>query len=218
MNDRILLRGREADYGGEQNLAYSPRVASEEMDKRALREQMRRLRKDVSFEARIAYSRAMSEALLADDSPLSEALACRGPIAVYFAVRDEIDLAAFIEAVLSRGCRLAAPRWTGEAYELTVFSTLSDLVEGPMHVLEPKDGTVVASSDVRGWLIPELALTSGGWRLGYGGGWYDRLLSSASETSVKIGVAYPFQVVEALPSEAHDIRLTCVQTIPGVVG
>ena len=65
------------------------------------------------------------------------------------------------------------------------------------------------------WIVPGLAFTRTGARLGYGGGWYDRLLAAADPSAVLLGVAYPFQVVEELPSESHDIRLTDVVVAEG---
>jgi 5-formyltetrahydrofolate cyclo-ligase len=55
-----------------------------------------------------------------------------------------------------------------------------------------------------------LAFTRDGRRLGYGGGWYDRLLADAPRGAEMLGVAYSFQVVEDLPAEPHDITLTAV--------
>ena len=65
------------------------------------------------------------------------------------------------------------------------------------------------------WIVPGLAFTRAGARLGYGGGWYDRLLAAADPSAVLLGVAYPFQLVEELPSEPHDIRLTDVVVAEG---
>ena len=60
------------------------------------------------------------------------------------------------------------------------------------------------------WVVPGLAFTAKGARLGDGGGWYDRFLSAASPSAVSLGVAYPFQIVDDLPVEAHDKSLTDV--------
>ena len=65
------------------------------------------------------------------------------------------------------------------------------------------------------WVVPGLAFTRKGARLGYGGGWYDRFLAAADPSAVLLGVAYPFQMVEELPSEPHDIRLTDVVVAEG---
>jgi 5-formyltetrahydrofolate cyclo-ligase len=62
------------------------------------------------------------------------------------------------------------------------------------------------------WIVPGLAFTKDGRRLGYGGGWYDRLLASARKDALRIGVAHEFQVLGDLPNEPHDILLNRVVT------
>ena len=135
-----------------------------------------------------------------------------GTVAVYLATSEEIDLSAYIKVMLRRDVRLVAPRWNGEAYELAVLDGTGPrrLRRGPMGVMEPVDGKIVLPQEVSLWIVPGLAFTRDGRRLGYGGGWYDRLLASASKDSVKVGVAYSFQMVDALPSEPHDVQLTAV--------
>ena len=79
-----------------------------------------------------------------------------------------------------------------------------------MNILEPAEAEIVKSSEVAVWIVPGLAFTIMGDRLGYGGGWYDRLLSGAAPDATVLGVAYPFQVVDSLPLEPHDIRVAAV--------
>lgn len=131
-------------------------------------------------------------------------------VAVYLAGPDEIDLTACIRALLARGVRVVAPRWTGETYELAPLRGLSpsDLVCGPHGILEPLPSTPVPPPDVDVWLVPGLAFTSSGGRLGYGGGWYDRFLAATAPNAVILGIAYPFQVVSDLPLEPHDRMLS----------
>ncbi len=137
-----------------------------------------------------------------------------GDLAVYLASTEEIDLSAFIADMLGRGVTVVSPRWDGETYELAKIKSLAadDLRSGPMNILEPAEADIVEPKDVAAWIIPALAFTKDGKRLGYGGGWYDRLLSSARRDSLKIGVAHDFQLVEDLPTEPHDIRLTRIVT------
>ena len=79
-----------------------------------------------------------------------------------------------------------------------------------MGIMEPVDAEIVPAKEVYGWIVPGLAFTRDGRRLGYGGGWYDRLLADAPKDAVKLGVAHSFQIVEDLPTEPHDIRLAAV--------
>ena len=130
-------------------------------------------------------------------------------LAVYLASPDEIDLSDFIREMQRRGITVVSPRWNGATYELACLNGFSegDLRRGPMNILEPAEAEIVMPSDVAVWIVPGLAFTRDGKRLGYGGGWYDRLLASAREDAIKIGVAHKFQILDNLPCEPHDILL-----------
>lgn len=179
-------------------------------DKNVIRAEMRTRRKAVTPEARAAAGKELSRRLIVEDRALGAAISAKGPIAVYLASKEEIDLADFITAALSFGCAVFAPRWNGTDYELVRLQDFATLVKGPHGILEPPAGPAVRPEDVRAWLVPGLAFTKDGGRLGYGGGWYDRLLCRAAMQSPKIGIAYGFQLVDELPTEPHDIRLTSV--------
>ena len=180
------------------------------MDKKTIRAEMKARRKAVSPASRAAVSRAICERLFVSHPALGKAISKKGPIAVYLASKEEIDLTDFIASALSFGCALVAPRWNGTLYELVRIESLDRLVAGPHGILEPPAGPVVAPREVRAWLVPGLAFTKNGARLGYGGGWYDRLLEKVPKRIPKIGIAYGFQIVGELPREPHDIRLTDV--------
>jgi len=179
-----------------------------------VRREMRARRKAVSPAGRARASAIICEKLSCN-AGLGECvdpLETGSPVAVYLASSDEIDLGEYIERVLDFDGKVVAPRWNGETYELAVLKGLDErhLRRGPMGIMEPADAEIVPSKEVYGWIVPGLAFTRGGRRLGYGGGWYDRLLADAPKDAVKIGVAYSFQVVEDLPSEPHDVALSAV--------
>ena len=181
-------------------------------DKNVIRAEMRTRRKAVTPEARAAAGKELSRRLIVDERALGAAISAKGPIAVYLASKEEIDLADFIIAALSFGCAVVAPRWNGTDYELVRLQDFATLVKGPHGILEPPAGPAMRPEDVRAWLVPGLAFTKDGGRLGYGGGWYDRLLCRAAKQTPKIGIAYGFQLVDALPTEPHDVRLTSVES------
>ena len=66
-------------------------------------------------------------------------------------------------------------------------------------------------------VVPGVAFTAAGDRLGQGGGWYDRFLARIGDDTVTIGVGFVEQIVEALPVEAHDRCLDAVLTDTGWV-
>ena len=183
-------------------------------DKNEIRAAMKARRKALTPEARRAASEIIC-AKLAADSDIGlriDPLDGGSPIAVYLASPQEIDLSPFIRKMLESGVKVVAPRWNGETYELAVLKGLDEahLRQGPMGILEPVEAEIVSPVEVEVWLVPGLAFTRNGKRLGYGGGWYDRLLAAAPKGSLKLCIAHAFQVVDDLPSEAHDILLSKV--------
>ena len=64
-------------------------------------------------------------------------------------------------------------------------------------------------------LVPGLAFSRDGHRLGRGGGFYDRLLAGRARDAVKVGVCFALQLHEAIPSEVHDVVLDAVITDKG---
>lgn len=184
-------------------------------DKSAIRREMRAKRKALTPEEKARASSVVCTKL--QSGRVLEFLGDlwtedTGTIAVYLASPDELDLTAFIEELLARKISVVAPRWNGETYELARLKSLrsDDLRKGPMGILEPTEPEIVEPKDVSAWIVPGLAFTRDGRRLGYGGGWYDRLMVHADKQAKLIGVAHAFQVVDDLPSEPHDIRLTDV--------
>ena len=175
---------------------------------------MRERRRTLTPEERTLASEIVCTKLAADpDIGLRVDPFDRGAsIAVYLASPQEIDLSPFIRKMLATGVKVVAPRWNGETYELAVLKGLGEahLRKGPMGILEPAEAEIVSPKEVEAWLVPGLAFTRNGKRLGYGGGWYDRLLAEAPKDAVKIGISHAFQMVDELPSEPHDILLSGV--------
>jgi 5-formyltetrahydrofolate cyclo-ligase len=61
-------------------------------------------------------------------------------------------------------------------------------------------------------IVPGVAFTRDGDRLGQGGGWYDRFLAGVRPDCTVIGVCFDEQLVDQLPTEPHDVSLACVVT------
>ncbi len=172
---------------------------------------MRTQRKTLPPEERLRASEVICAKLVRDVkfAAMTNPLNGGGAVAVYLASPDEIDLSTFIREMLGRGVQVVSPRWNGETYDLARLKGLGegDLRRGPMNILEPAEAEIGMPQDVSVWIVPGLAFTKSGKRLGYGGGWYDRLLAASAGDACKIGVAYEFQIVDDLPSEQHDILL-----------
>ena len=85
------------------------------------------------------------------------------------------------------------------------------LSKGAFGIYEPDSGIAdCAAADVA--IVPGVAFDKAGNRLGRGGGYYDRAL--AGLPVYKIGVCFPFQLLDRVPSEAHDVRMDEVVSAP----
>ena len=186
--------------------------------KRELRKIMKARRHKVSPEERSAYSAALCGHLL-EREDVQLAMDAKGVFAVYLASKDEIDLSFLIERLWAAECKVVVPAWRDGAYKLVAYSSETELFAGPMGILEPApegEGRMsVAEGDVAVWIVPGLAFSRSGARLGYGGGWYDRFLAKSDPSSISLGVAYPFQIVDDLPLEPHDLPLSDCVNLPG---
>ena len=114
------------------------------------------------------------------------------------------------------------PRVAGEKIEFVEIAHLHDLVDSAWNpwVREPGAAAaqVIAPAEIDLILVPGLAFTRDGWRLGRGGGFYDRFLSQLPAHATKLGVCFDLQLVSALPTEPHDQRLDGVITEKGLAG
>jgi 5-formyltetrahydrofolate cyclo-ligase len=132
----------------------------------------------------------------------------------YLSMRSEVDTHPLIDAALAQGKRVVVPIVVPKAPELShawLESLGGDaLVPGSFGTFNPRDARPAAPGDWDLTIVPLLAFDRRGYRLGYGKGFYDRLLSAAPATS--IGIAFADQEVALLPDEPHDMRLHWIVT------
>lgn len=139
-------------------------------------------------------------------------------VASYVAVRSEVDLTSLHRRILSDGRRLLLPRVVDDtAIELVGVDeeSLNQMRRGRFGILEPV-GEPARLSSVELVLVPGLGFDAGGGRIGYGAGYYDRLLgkieAARGKSVQKWGVAFSAQIVAEIPREAHDVLLDRVVT------
>lgn len=141
-------------------------------------------------------------------------------VALYAAFRSETSAALLLERAWSEGKRALLPRCAscGPERRLLEFApvrSLDELCPGAYGILEPDPQRCAARTDC----VPDLLVAPGlgfdrqGYRLGYGGGYYDRYLvrPELSETFC-VGLCFGVQLVEALPRDPWDRRLHCICT------
>lgn len=131
-------------------------------------------------------------------------------VAAYLSFGTELDTAAFIATVHADGKQLALPRVDRERRCIVLHRVRPDepLVAGPFGIREPRiDYPSAVIGDVDFMLVPGVAFDRRGYRLGYGAGFYDRLLAERRHGTVCVAAAFDCQVVDAVPVEAHDQRI-----------
>jgi 5-formyltetrahydrofolate cyclo-ligase len=129
-------------------------------------------------------------------------------------IKDEIDIRPLMTHLQGEGCRLALPVVQGRGQRLLFRAWQpGDLLEsGVFGTLQPSAGCETLEPDVL--LVPLLACDAEGWRLGYGGGFYDRTLEDLRRRRkvTAIGVAFDRQLVPEVPHGADDQRLDWLLT------
>ena len=178
--------------------------------KEELREQMRaRLAAQSAADARVK-SADIWERL----SVLGE-FATASRLLVYVSKEAEVDTRGLIQQLLAMGRQVSVP-WFDGAKEQYVASELRDfaldLTAGRFGILEPKTEAVrpVACDGIDVALVPGLAFDETGNRLGHGKGYFDRLLREVR--GAKIALAYDFQLLNEVPTEAHDVPVDFIVT------
>ncbi|MBO4220344.1 MAG: 5-formyltetrahydrofolate cyclo-ligase [Clostridia bacterium] len=134
---------------------------------------------------------------------------------LYSPVNQEIDIGFVISFSLSSGKIVAFPQSLsgGEMVFRSVEST-DELHPGRFGIPEP-DAHAPAVSSCRNsvCLVPSLVFDRRGYRIGYGGGYYDRFLSSFEGTAV--GLIYENCLIESVPREAHDVAVDIIVSEKG---
>lgn len=135
-------------------------------------------------------------------------------ILFYAPLPDELDVWPMLEKLLKSGhvCALPAFDDASQFYCARRVKNLeSDIFTGKFGISEPLSSCeAIPLNRFDLVLVPGVAFDPGGNRLGRGQGFYDRILSETS--GIKCGVGYDFQLVESIPTEAHDARVDFVFT------
>ena len=133
-------------------------------------------------------------------------------IYTYVSFGSEVSTREIMTWCLEEKKCLAAPRIEGKEMKFYRVDSLTDLVPGIWGIPEPKAGAQeVKEPGIM--LVPGLAFDQNGYRLGYGGGYYDRYLAGRPDLAENtIGIAYQVQRVDRVPREEYDLPVKRIVT------
>jgi 5-formyltetrahydrofolate cyclo-ligase len=141
-----------------------------------------------------------------------------GTLMFYLDVRSEVRIRWFLPTAWEAAKRVVVPYCENGEIELFRLVDLDELAPGTMGVLEPKTelrqngDRRVAPVELDLIVAPGLAFDRRGGRLGYGKGYYDRLLHQIRPDATKLAVCFECQLFPEIPVLPHDIRMDMVVT------
>lgn len=168
-----------------------------------MRRQLKELQADPARQKQYAAA-AMEQVLLHSDWEHAQTILC------FTSLPDEVDTSMLIGVWRRAGKQVLLPRVVGDELELRYYDP-DQVDRGAYGILEPTAEAQLFEGDLRSIdlaFIPGLAFTQHGERLGRGRGYYDRLLPQLGPRTY--GLCYPFQLVEELPTEPWDARVSRV--------
>lgn len=128
-------------------------------------------------------------------------------VLLYHSLKDEVYTHDFIEKWAVKK-RIILPVVVGDVLELRLYTSQNDLCIGAYGIAEPTGQLFTDYDAIDLAVVPGVAFNRMGNRLGRGKGYYDKLLPSISAT--KVGICFPFQLIEEIPTEKFDI---CMNTV-----
>lgn len=181
--------------------------------KQALRKHIIVLREQLPETLRAAHSAAIIERLL----QLPEYRQAETVLG-YMNFGAEFASDLWVERVLADGKRLALPKVNHHTSHLDLYwvdDMENQLAQGLWGIREPiveRCERLVAPDEVEFALLPGVAFARDGARLGYGRGFYDKLLASMTQRPVLVAAAFALQIVEIVPQETTDVRVEWIIT------
>jgi 5-formyltetrahydrofolate cyclo-ligase len=132
-------------------------------------------------------------------------------IASYVSVGDEPNTQQLNRELIKRGVTLILPRVEGEILQWVEWNGEKSTLQETKKLMEPIGPPITDLSSIDAVIVPALHIDRDGYRLGQGGGYYDRALPSLS--GWKVGIVHSGEITgEPLPREDHDYRLSAAAT------
>ena len=132
----------------------------------------------------------------------------------YFSSKNEVNPEILTRKRLKKNLLTTFPRvGPNHSMHLIAPQNLMRLCKNKYDIFEPSDGDEIRPIDHEIIIIPTVGVDKNGYRLGYGGGYYDRFLESVIQSNNRpllVGLIYDFQFIDDFINEPHDLKLDIV--------
>jgi 5-formyltetrahydrofolate cyclo-ligase len=179
--------------------------------KRAVRERTLAMRDALPGEVRAAKASAIAARIIALPS-----FAAARTVLLTLSFRSEWDTLPLVRTALAGGKTVVLPR-VNQDTRMLVLHAISDpdreIEPGYRQIPEPRLQCPVIAPDTVDWvLVPGVAFDTAGRRLGYGGGYYDRLLPLLAPRATRVAAIFDVQLVSRVPAAPHDLAVDTIVT------
>lgn len=174
------------------------------MAKKEIREMILKKRLDLDEEKYEEYSQKIVEKLRNQIQKMDF-----DSIALYYPINKEVDVLPLIEELLKTQKKVYLPKVLGKQMKMGRVKSLDRLIKSKFNIPEPIDDEFSSKIDL--YIIPAIAYDFNGYRIGYGGGYYDRYFLQNPKTYL-IGVVFNFQLIDSVPIHPHDLQADLIMT------
>ena len=189
-------------------MALGPELAAW---RKGQRETLLAVRQAVPAAERAAWSASINDWL---DAGLGH-LRGDGVLGLCWPFKAEFDARHFAARIRRCGVQTALPvvRGAGQGLEFRIWSPGTALERGVYGIPVPRDSATVLPDLL---LVPPVGIDAQGFRLGYGGGYFDRTLAAMARKPICIATAFDLSRIDTLDPQAHDMRMDFVLSESGI--
>ncbi|HOK62365.1 MAG TPA: 5-formyltetrahydrofolate cyclo-ligase [Soehngenia sp.] len=181
------------------------------MNKKNLREQILAIRKSLSVDKVESYSDIIMNNLIT-----SELYKKATNIMSYVSFNNEVNTHKFIKKAIEDGKKISVPYIDSKNKIMMpcLIDDISELVSGYFGILSPDPNKlkIIDEKSIDLVIVPGAVFDISGYRIGYGGGYYDKFLPLLRKDALSVGLAFSFQVIDKVPFEKYDIPVDFIIT------
>lgn len=181
------------------------------MNKKNLREQILAIRKSLSVDKVESYSDIIMNNLIT-----SELYKKATNIMSYVSFNNEVNTHKFIKKAIEDGKKISVPYIDSKNKIMMpcLIDDISELVPGYFGILSPDPNNlkIIDEKSIDLVIVPGAVFDISGYRIGYGGGYYDKFLPLLRKDALSVGLAFSFQVIDKVPFEKYDIPVDFIIT------